>query len=88
MPETEDDLCPILLTPFCSKVTEHFVVMWLLEHIEHLIDSRQYGGIKANSITHYLIEFLNFILSNQESKVPTAILAWLIDFSKTVKTTI
>ena len=82
VPETEDDLRPISLTPFCSKVTEHFVVMWLLEHIEHLIDIRQYGGIKANSITHYLIEFLNFILSNQESKVPTAILACLIDFSK------
>ena len=56
--------------------------MWLLEHIEYLIDIREYGGIKANSITHYLIEFLNFILSNQESKVPTAILACLIDFSK------
>jgi hypothetical protein len=38
--------------------------------------------MKGNSITHYLIEFMNFILSNQESKIPTAILACLIDFSK------
>ena len=35
-PESEDDLRPISLTPFCSKVTEHFVVLWLLEYIEHL----------------------------------------------------
>ena len=81
-PETEDDLRPISLTPFFSKVAEHFVVMWLLEYIEDLIDIRQYGGLKGNSITHYLIELVNFILSNQESKEPTAILACLIDFSK------
>jgi hypothetical protein len=44
IPETEDDLRPISLTPFFSKVTEHFVVMWLLEYIGELIDFRQYGG--------------------------------------------
>ena len=81
-PETEDDLRPISLTNFFSKVTEHFVVMWLLEYIEHLIDFRQFGGQKGNSITHYLIEFINFILSNQENKEPTAVLACMIDFSK------
>ena len=81
-PETEDDLRPISLTPFFSKVTEHFVIMWLLEYIENQIDFRQYGGVKGNSITHYLIEFINFILSNQENRVPTAVLACLIDFSK------
>ena len=81
-PETEDDLRPISLTNFFSKVTEHFVVMWLLDYIGHLIDFRQYGGMKGNSITHYLIEFINFVLSNQESTVPTAILACMVDFSK------
>ena len=81
-PETEDDLRPISLTPFLSKVTEHFVVKWLLEYIGHLIDLRQYGGLKGNSITHYLIEFINFILSNQENTEPTAVLACMIDFSK------
>ena len=30
LPETEDDLRPIALTAFFSKVMEHFVVMWLL----------------------------------------------------------
>ena len=81
-PETEDDLRPISLTAFFSKVTEQFVVMWLLQYISHLIDFRQYGGIKGNSITHYLVEFITFILSNQENKNSTAILACMIDFSK------
>ena len=82
VPETEDDLRPISLTAFFSKVTEHFVVMWLLQYISHLIDFRQYGGMKGNSITHYLIKFITFILSNQESKDARAILACMIDFSK------
>ena len=72
-PETEDDLRPISLTAFFSKVTEHFVVMWVLEYIGSHIDFRQYGGMKGNSLTHYLIEFINFVLSNQENKAPTAI---------------
>ena len=81
-PETEDDLRPISLTPFFSKVTEHFVVMWLLSYIKDKIDFRQYGGQKGNSITHYLIEFITFILSCQDSTDQTAILAVMVDFSK------
>ena len=72
----------ITINTLWENITEDFVVMWLLYYIEHLIGIRQYGGLTANSITHYLIEFLNFILSNQESKGSTAILACLIDFSK------
>ena len=82
MPETEDDLRPISLTSFFSKVTEHFVVMWLMEFIKDKIDFRQYGGLKGNSITHYLIEFINFILSCQDSTDQTEILACMVDFSK------
>ena len=82
LPETEDDLRPISLTSFFSKVTEHFVVMWLLEYIGDKIDFRQYGGSKGNSITHYLIEFINFVLLNQDSDAQTAILACMVDFSK------
>ena len=81
-PETEDDLRPISLTPFFSKVTEHFVVKWLLSYIKDKIDFRQYGGQKGNSITHYLIEFITFILSCQDSSDQTAILAVMVDFSK------
>ena len=82
MPESEDDLRPISLTAFFSKVTEHFVVMWLMGFIKDKIDFRQYGGLKGNSITHYLIEFINFILSCQDSPDQTAILACMVDFSK------
>ena len=46
------------------------------------IDFRQYGGAKGNSITHYLIEFLNFILTKQDSFDQTAILACMVDFKK------
>ena len=33
-------------------------------------------------LSHYLIEFINFILYNQDSQEPTAVLACLVDFSK------
>ena len=82
IPESEDDLRPISLTPFFSKVTEHFVVMWLLEFIGEKLDFRQYGGLKGNSITHYIIEFINFILSCQDSHDQTAVMACMVDFSK------
>ena len=81
-PETEDDLRPIALTPFFSKVMEQFVVMWLLEVIGDKLDIRQYGGIRGNSIQHYLIELINFILYHQDNNEPTAILLCLVDFQK------
>ena len=56
--------------------------MWLLEFIGEKLDFRQYGGMKGNSISHYLIEFINFILYHQDSPDQTAVLACLVDFSK------
>ena len=53
-----------------------------MDYIGEKIDFRQYGGTKGNSITHYLIEFINFILLNQDSIDQTAILACMVDFSK------
>ena len=50
--------------------------------IKDKIDFRQYGGFKGNSIMHYLIEFINLILSCQDSSDQTAILALMVDFSK------
>ena len=82
MPESEDDLRPISLTTFFSKVMEQFVVQWLIEIIGHKLDFRQYGGMKGNAVSHYLIELINFILFNQDSKEPTSVLACLVDFSK------
>ena len=63
-------------------MAEHFVVEWLLSFIKDKIDFRQYGGTKGNSITHYLIEFINFIIMNQDSHDQTAILACMVDFQK------
>ena len=80
-PKTENDLRPISLTPFFSKVAEHFVVEWLLEYIGDKIDVRQYGGLKRTSTTHYMIEFLDFILSQLDTP-KTAVMACYIDFSK------
>ena len=74
-PLTEDDLRPIAMTAFFSKVMEQFIVGWLLEINGEQMDFRQYGGTKGNSISHYLIEYLNFILHQQENK-STAIL-WI-----------
>jgi hypothetical protein len=46
------------------------------------IDWRQFGGQKGSSISHYLIELINFILYNQDLKQIHAVLAVMIDFSK------
>ena len=81
-PLSEEDLRPISLTPFYSKVCEHFLVRWLMQYIGHKIDFRQYGGLKGNSINHYLIELVTFILKNQDSNEQTAVLACLVDFKK------
>ena len=81
LPQTEEDLRPISLTSFYSKVMEGFVVTWLLHFIGGKMDFRQYGGTRGNSVSHYLIEFINFILHQQEME-NTAVLACLVDFSK------
>ena len=39
-------------------------------------------GYKGGSITHHLIEIINFILMNQDSQDQPAILACLVDFQK------
>ena len=56
--------------------------MWLLEIIGDKLDFRQYGGMKGNSVSHYLIELVNFILHSQDRPEPTAVLMCLVDFSK------
>ena len=54
---------------------EQFVVMWLMEIVGDKFDFRQYGGMKGNSTSHYLIELINFILYNQDNIEATAVLA-------------
>ena len=81
-PDNEDQLRIISLTSFLSKVCEQFVLDWLLHYVEDKLDWKQYGGVKGSSITHYLIDFVNFVLYNQDLKVPHAVIAVMFDFSK------
>ena len=81
-PISEDQLRIISLTSYLSKVLEQFVVIWLLEYVGTQMDWGQYGGAKGSSISHYLIDFVNFILFNQDLKIPHAVVAVMIDFSK------
>ena len=81
-PKSEDDTRIISLTPFLSKVFEKFVVEWLNIYIADKIDLNQYGGKKGSSINHYLIDFITFILYNQDLKEPRAVLAAMVDFQK------
>jgi hypothetical protein len=40
------------------------------------------GGLKGSSVAHYLIDFINFVLYNQDLKDMHAVLAVAVDFSK------
>ena len=81
-PENEDQLRIISLTSFFSKNVEHFVIEWLMNYIGEKIDPNQYGGQEGNSITHYLVEFVNFVLYNQDMSNPRAVVALMVDFKK------
>ena len=75
----EDDLRVISLTALFSKVLDNFVVMTF---IGHKLDPKQFGGLKGNSISHYMIKLINYILYNQDYNLPIAVLICAIDFSK------
>ena len=81
-PENEDQLRIISLTSFFSKTFEHFIIEWLMKYVGDKIDPNQYGGQRQNSITHYLIEYINFVLYNQDMSNPRAVLALMVDFKK------
>ena len=58
------------------------MIKWLLHYFGDKIDSKQFGGQKGNSITHYLVEFINFILYTRDMNNPQAVLALMVDFRK------
>ena len=51
--------------------------------IGHNIDISQYGGLKGQSTSHYIIDLVFFVLYNQDLTNPHATLATMWDFSKT-----
>ena len=61
---------------------EKFVISWLMFHVGDKLDPKQFGGQKSNSISHYIIELINFILYNQDYNLPIGVLACAVDFSK------
>ena len=81
-PLNEDQIRIISLTNFYSKVFERFVIGWLMEYLREHIDWWQYGGEKGSSVSHYLIDFINFISYNQDIKNIHAVLAVAVDFAK------
>ena len=81
-PETEDQLRIISLTSFLSKVFEQYVILWLMEYVGNQMDWGQYGGTKGCSISHYLIDLVNFIQYNQDLNTPHAVIAVMVDFAK------
>ena len=81
-PQSEDDLRVISLTPFFSKVLEKFVLDWLMFYIGGKLDPKQFGGLAGSSISHYMIELINYILHNQDYNQPIAVLICAVDFTK------
>ena len=84
VPESEDDLRSIGLTPFLSKRMERLLIQWIWKFLSPHIGSDQLGGLPGCSIVHYIIRMIDFILSNLDnsSKEPKAVIAATVDFSK------
>ena len=53
-----------------------------MKYVGKKLDRDQFGGLKGNSISHYLIEMTNFILYNQDLKDPQATLAIFLDYKQ------
>ena len=81
-PELIDNTRVISKTAYLSKIYESFLVEWLLSFIGKFIDTAQYGGFKGLSTTHYLINFMDFVLGSLDNIKPTAVIAAFIDLSK------
>ncbi|XP_065568984.1 uncharacterized protein LOC136032638 [Artemia franciscana] len=61
-PSECDDLRPISLTPCSAKVTEAFILKFLLKQIHGRIDKFQYGGLPECSTTIYLVRMFDCVL--------------------------
>ena len=73
VPESEDDLRSIGLTPFISKRMEKLLIRWIWKYLEPDIGVDQLGC----SIVHYIIRMFDFVLRNLDnsSKTPKAVIA-------------
>ncbi|XP_072046799.1 uncharacterized protein [Amphiura filiformis] len=60
-PANIDKLRPVSLTDCFAKISEGFVVDWILDDIQHKIDPNQYGNVKGVSTSHYLVSLIHFL---------------------------
>ena len=58
------------------------MVDWLLKYISVKLDKNQYGGRKGSSTSHYLIDFISYILYNQDLPESEAVLSAMVDYQK------
>ena len=58
------------------------MIQCLKIYVKPHLDGDQMCGQKGQSIAHYLIKMVNFILFNQDLKNPQAIVAVFIDYAK------
>ncbi len=58
-----DKLRPISLTPTLAKVSETFITRWMMEDMKSPLDAMQFGNRRGRSTSHYLIDMVQFILS-------------------------
>ena len=82
--ESLDDLRNISLTADLSKDYENFIVEWLQPYLLLKLDKGQFGGQKNESIVHYLVLLLNFVITNIDKKdnISRAVILALCDYSK------
>lgn len=80
-PANIDKLRPVSLTDCFAKVSEGFIVDWVLNDIQQKIDINQYGNVKGVSTAHYLVSLMHFLHKGADTQknVGTVVIT---DFSK------
>ena len=76
----ETDLCPISLTPTLSKLLESYVGNWIMNRVLPKLNSKQFGAIKGQSITHALVDMLDMWLKALDQSQLARVV--FVDFSK------
>ena len=74
-PAIIDKLRPVSLTDCFAKISEGFIVEWILSDIEHKIDVNQYGNVKGVSTSHYLVSLMHFLYTGAEKPKILALLS-------------
>ena len=68
-PTSLDDLRPISLTPIPSKILERIIAKELWKFFSSKLDRHQFGNISGSSTVHYLVDLINYVTSNVDSRL-------------------